>query len=167
MVKEFKVDMDKMKPAELEKLGKQTELLFKINHTMPLSEEYNILINELFESRIGNNFTLRTPLSGTSFDNVKIGDNVFINSNCLMMARGGITIEDNVMLAANVQLLSNNHDEYHRQVLICKEITIKEGAWIGEKVCILQGVTVGKKSIVGAGSIVTKSIPDYCIAVIT
>ncbi|MBE6513369.1 MAG: galactoside O-acetyltransferase [Methanobrevibacter olleyae] len=165
MVKEFNVDMEKITPEELEKLGKQTELLFKINHTMPLSEEYDVLINELFESNTGSNFTLRTPLSGTSFENVKIGDNVFINSNCLMMARGGITIEDNVMLAANVQLLSNNHDEYNRQVLICKEITIKEGAWIGAGASIMPGVTIGKHAIVGAGAIVTKDVPDYAVVV--
>lgn len=165
MVKEFKVDMDKMKPEELEKMGKQTELLFKINHTMPMTEEYNKLIQELFQSKIGKNSTVSAPLSGVSFDNVKIGENVFINSNCLMMARGGINIEDNVMLAANVQLISNNHDEYNRQVLICKEITIKEGVWIGAGASIMPGVTIGKHAIVGAGAIVTKDVPDYAVVV--
>ena len=82
-----------------------------------------------------------------------------------MMARGGITIEDDVMLAANVQLLSNNHDEYNRQVLICNEITIKKGAWIGAGVSILPGVTIGKYAIVGAGAIVTKDVPDYAVVV--
>ena len=81
------------------------------------------------------------------------------------MARGGITIEDNVMIAANVQLLSNNHDEYDRQILICKPILIKKGAWIGAGVSILPGITVGKYAIVGAGAIVTKDVPDYAVAV--
>ena len=53
------------------------------------------------------------------------------------MARGGITIEDDVMIAGNVQLLSNNHDEYDRQILICKPILIKKGTWIGAGVSIL------------------------------
>lgn len=163
--KEFRVDFSKLTPEEIEKLNKQRQLLFNLNHTMPLTEEYNALINELFEMGIGENSTISTPLSGVSFENVKIGNNVYINSNCLMMARGGITIEDDVMLAANVQLLSNNHDEYDRQVLICDEITIKKGAWIGAGVSILPGVTIGKYAIVGAGAIVTKDVPDYAVVV--
>ncbi|MBR3214827.1 MAG: acyltransferase [Methanosphaera sp.] len=82
-----------------------------------------------------------------------------------MMARGGITIEDDAMLAANVQLLSNNHDEYDRQVLLCNEITIKKGVWIGAGATILPGVTVGEYAIVGAGAIVTKDVPDYAVVV--
>ena len=163
--KEFRVDLSNITQEELEKSIKQTQLLFNVNHTMPMTEEYNSLINELFEKGIGQNSTVSAPLSGTSFENVKIGNNVFINSNCLMMARGGITIEDDVMLAANVQLLSNNHDEYNRQVLICNEITIKKGAWIGAGVSILPGVTIGKYAIVGAGAIVTKDVPDYAVVV--
>ena len=81
------------------------------------------------------------------------------------MARGGITIEDDVMLAGNVQLLSNNHDEYERQVLLCEEIIIKKGAWIGAGASILPGVTVGIFAIVGAGAIVTKDVPDYSVVV--
>ena len=77
----------------------------------------------------------------------------------------GIIIEDDVMLAGNVQLLSNNHDEYERQVLLCEKIVIKKGAWIGAGVSILPGVTVGKYAIVGAGAIVTKDVPDYSVAV--
>ena len=81
------------------------------------------------------------------------------------MARGGITVEDDVLMAANVQLLSNNHDEYDRQVLTCKPIHIKKGAWIGAGASILAGVTVGENAIVGAGAIVTKDVPDYAVVV--
>ena len=108
---------------------------------------------------------ISSPISGAAFDHIKIGNNVFINSNCLFMARGGITIEDDVMFAANVQLLSNNHDEYDRQVLTCKPIIIKKGAWIGAGVTILPGVTIGKYAIVGAGAVVTKDVGDYEVAV--
>ena len=83
----------------------------------------------------------------------------------LMMSAGGITIEDNVMIAANVQLISNNHDPYDRYVITCKPILIKEGAWIGAGATILPGVTIGKYAIIGANSIVSKNIPDYGVAV--
>ena len=86
-------------------------------------------------------------------------------NGALMMAAGGITLEDKVMIAANVQLISNNHDPYDRDVLTCKPIRIKYGAWVGAGSTILPGVTVGKYAIVGANSVVSKDIPDYAVAV--
>ena len=160
-----RVDMREMTAEELIKAGEMAEIVFKLNHTLPNSDEYNQLIKELFGDNIGENSTVMAPISGAALDHIKIGSNVFINSNCLFMARGGITIEDDVMFAANVQLLSNNHDEYDRQVLTCKPIIIKKGAWIGAGVTILPGVTIGKYAIVGAGAVVTKDVGDYEVAV--
>ena len=130
-----------------------------------MTEEYAEILNELLDGNIGENSTITTPFAGAAFDKMKLGNNVFINSNCLAMARGGITIEDGVMLAGNVQLLSNNHDEYERQIITCEEILIKKGAWIGAGATIMAGVTVGKYAIVGAGAIVTKNVPDYAVVV--
>lgn len=160
-----RVDMREMTPDEMIKMGEMAEIVFKLNHTLPNSEEYNELIKQLFGDNIGENSTVMAPIAGAAFDHIKIGNNVYINSNSLLMARGGITIEDDVMLAANVQLLSNNHDEYDRQVLTCKPIHIKRGAWIGAGASILPGVTIGKYAIVGAGAIVTKDVGDYEVAV--
>jgi len=160
-----RVDMREMTPDEMIKMGEMAEIVFKLNHTLPNSEEYNELIKQLFGDNIGENSTVMAPIAGAAFDHIKIGNNVYINSNSLLMARGGITIEDDVMLAANVQLLSNNHDEYDRQVLSCKPIHIKRGAWIGAGASILPGVTIGKYAIVGAGAIVTKDVGDYEVAV--
>ena len=159
------VDMREMTEQELIEAEKMAEIVFKLNHTLPNSEEYNSLLKELLGDTLGENSSIIAPIAGAAFDYIKIGNNVFINSNSLLMARGGITIEDDVMIAGNVQLLSNNHDEYDRQILICKPILIKKGAWIGAGVSILPGVTVGKYAIVGAGAIVTKDVPDYGVAV--
>ena len=160
-----RVDMREMTPDEMIKMAEMAEIVFKLNHTLPNSEEYNEIIKQLFGDNIGENSTVMAPIAGAAFDHIKIGNNVYINSNSLLMARGGITIEDDVMLAANVQLLSNNHDEYDRQVLTCKPIHIKKGAWIGAGASILPGVTIGKYAIVGAGAIVTKDVGDYEVAV--
>lgn len=160
-----RVDLDKITQEEQELMFKQSKLLFKLNHTEPMTEEYTALLNELLDNNIGENSTITTPFAGAAFDKIKIGNNVFINNNCLAMARGGITIEDDVMIAGNVQLLSNNHDEYERQILTCEEIIIRKGAWIGAGATILPGVTIGKYAIVGAGAIVTKDVPDYAVVV--
>ena len=81
------------------------------------------------------------------------------------MARGGIAIEDDVQIAGNVSLLTNNHDPYDRMVLPCKPILIRKGAWIGANSVILRGISVGRHSIIGAGSVVTKDVPDYAVVV--
>ena len=86
-------------------------------------------------------------------------------NGALMMAAGGITIEDKVLIAANVKLISNNHDPYERDVLLCKPVLIKEGAWIGAGSTILPGVTVGRYAIVGSDTVVTKDVPDYAVVV--
>ena len=160
-----RVDMRDMTPEEMVKAGEMAEIVFKLNHTLPNSEEYDSLLKELFGDNLGENSRIMAPIAGAAFNYIEIGNNVFINSNSLLMARGGITIEDDVMLAANVQLLSNNHDEYDRQVLLCKPIHIKKGAWIGAGASVLPGVTIGKYAIVGAGAIVTKDVGDYEVAV--
>lgn len=160
-----RVDMDDMTEEELQQSFRQSQLLYKLNHTMPMTPEYDEVLKELMGDNLGDNSRIMAPLSGATLDKLVVGNNVFINSNCLAMARGGITIEDDVMLAANVQLLSNNHDEYNRNVLLCKPIRIKKGAWIGAGVSILPGVTIGEYAIVGAGAIVTKDVGDYEVAV--
>ena len=165
MVTMERIDMDEMSQEEIGFMMEQSNLLFKFNHTEPMTEEYASILNELLDGNIGENSTITTPFAGAAFDRIKLGNNVIINSNCLAMARGGITIEDDVMIAGNVQLLSNNHDEYERQVLLCEEIHIKKGAWIGAGASILPGVTIGKYAIVGAGAIVTKDVPDYAVVV--
>ena len=122
-------------------------------------------MKELFYNQIGENSIIYNQLTVVRPKNVTIGKNVTVMNGVLMMSAGGITIEDNVMIAANVQLISNNHDPYDRDVLTCKPIRIKYGAWVGAGATILPGVTVGKYAIVGANSVVSKDIPDYGVAV--
>ena len=160
---EIIVDMRELSAEDREKGRKMTELLFKLNHTMPMSAEYNAVLKELFGDNIGTGTYIAAPLNGAALDKVKIGNNVFINSNLLAMARGGITIEDDVQIAGNVSLLTNNHDPYDRMILPCKPILIKKGAWIGANVVVLRGISIGKHAIVGAGSVVTKDVPDYAV----
>ncbi len=108
---------------------------------------------------------ITAPLQGVCFERVKIGNNVYTGGNLLFMARGGITIEDGAWIAANVQLISNNHDMYDRAVLVCKPVLIKSDAWIGTGATILPGVCVGAHAVVGAGAVVTKDVPDYAVVV--
>ncbi len=162
---ELRVDMRELTPEERDMYSRQAQLMFRLNHTMPFTEEYFAVLRELFEDRIGEGSYLAAPLAGAAIEKLVIGKNSYINTNLLAMARGGITIGDNVQIAANVQLISNNHDPYYRAVLTCRPIVIKEGAWIGAGATILPGVTIGRYAIVGASSLVTHDVGDYEVAV--
>jgi acetyltransferase-like isoleucine patch superfamily enzyme len=100
-----------------------------------------------------------------------IGSNVYINSGFKALVAAKLVIEDNVTIANDVSVITENHGldastaSYLDNDLQVKDVIIHQGAWIGENAILLPGVTIGKKSIVGAGSIVTKDIPDYAMAV--
>ena len=83
----------------------------------------------------------------------------------LLMASGGIIIEDYALIAAHAIIISNDHDPYFRPIITYQPVIIKEGAWIGAGAAIMKGVTVGKYAIVGANSVVTKDVPDYAVVV--
>ena len=106
---EFRVDLDEITEEELIQSQRELELVFKLNHALPRSEEYFEILKELFGDNLGEGSFIAAPIAGAALDNLKIGKNVFINSNSLLMSRGGITVEDNVMMAANVQIISNKH----------------------------------------------------------
>ena len=164
---EFRIDMREFgkDKKNIEIMARDAQLNQKLNLALPYTEEYFSIMKELFYNQIGENSVVNNQLTVVLPKNVKIGNGVTVMNGALMMAAGGITIEDKVMIAANVQLISNNHDPYIREVLTCKPILIKYGAWVGAGATILPGVTVGKYAIIGANSVVNKDIPDYAVAV--
>ena len=143
---------------------RDTQLNHKFNLALPFTDEWSSLMKELFYNQIGENSIVNNGLTVVLPKNVTIGSGVTVMNGALMMAAGGITIEDKVLIAANVKLITNNHDPYERDILTCRPILIKEGAWVGAGATILPGVTVGKYAIVGSDSVVTKDIPDYAVA---
>lgn len=142
---------------------RDVKLVFAINHTMPYTEEYDNLVKELFAGKIGVGSRVLPPLNLVCADQVTIGKNVIVMGGSLMMSRGGITIDDDVMIAANAQLISNNHDLHDRQILICKPVHIGRNAWVGAGATILPGVTVGDNAVVAAGAVVTKDVAPNTI----
>ena len=161
-MEELRIDCANLPETETKRWKEEIQDIWKLNHTMPYSNEYKSLLDKLIPNR-GKNTDIRTPINGVNLGKVKVGNNVVIMNGSLMMASGGITIEDNTMLAANVQLISNNHDLDERAIITCLPIHIKKNCWIGAGATILRGVTIGENSVVGAGSVVTKDVPDNVI----
>lgn len=162
-MEEFRIDMRKPEEADPVEGQRCTQLCFKINHTMPGTEEYDALVKELFLGNIGENSRVMPPVTVVRGNSVKIGKNVVVMNNALFMAAGGITIEDDVLVAANAQLISNNHDLHDHAILTCKPVHLKRNCWIGAGATILPGVTVGENAVVGAGAVVTKDVEDNAV----
>ena len=139
-------------------------LLLKMNHTADPGEIRQLLC-EITGTAIDESVTVFTPLYINYGRHTQIGKNVFINFDCVFLDLGGITIEDNVLLAPKVSLLTESHplDPAQRQTLIPKPILIKKNAWIGTSATILPGVTIGENAVVAAGSVVTKDVPDNVV----
>jgi len=108
---------------------------------------------------------------------ISLGKNVIIRPTSMLFAdpRGdepNITIEDNVMMGSGVHIYTSNHsfqdpntDVMYQGHTEVKPVKVKKGAWIGANCIILPGVTIGENSVVGAGSVITKSVPNRCLAV--
>ena len=161
---ETRIDVTLQTAEELQLAADHAQLIFKFNHTMPATTDYDRLMHEIFPT-MGEGSRVEAPLTAIRPHCVEIGSGVVVMPGCLMMSAGGITIADGAMIAANVQLISNNHDLYERQVITCLPVHIGRNAWIGAGSTILPGVTVGDNAVVGAGSVVTKDVePDTIVA---
>ena len=99
-----------------------------------------------------------------------IGDCTYIGPHCILGAGGGITMGRDVTLGAYVQLLAENHEftdlclPVSEQGVTRQGIIIEDGCWLGNSVIILDGVRIGERAVIGAGSVVTKSIPAAAVA---
>lgn len=109
-------------------------------------------------------FRLWQPFDDSSY--IKLGKKVFIGHACEFVCNTRIVIGDNCLIASKCTINDTGH-EFNRnaninsQPITSKEIIIEDDVWIGTSCIILQGVTIGKGSIIAAGSVVNKSVPPY------
>lgn len=140
------------------------KLLVQMNNSSD-PEEIRSLLSQITSSDIDESVAVFTPLYINYGKHTKIGKNVFINFDCVFLGLGGIIIEDNVLIAPKVSLLSEGHpvSPEERHALVPKPIHIKKNVWIGANATILQGVIIGENAIVAAGAVVSKDVPDNVI----
>ena len=100
---------------------------------------------------------------------IKVGKNFFANYNCTIIDVATVTIGDNCQMAPNVAIYTAGHPVYpsvrNSSYEYGKAITIGDNVWIGGNTVICPGVHIGSNVVIGAGSVVTRNIPDWCIAV--
>lgn len=111
---------------------------------------------------------LQPPFYCDYGSNMHIGEKVFFNFNCVVLDVMRVTIGDRTLFGPNVQIYTATHPMSHEErasgVEFAKPITIGDDVWVGGSAVICPGVNIGDRSIVGAGSVVTKDIPSDVFA---
>ena len=142
----------------IEEIHRSNKLCWKINQAEPFTPMQRTLLEELLPN-LPQDSNLIAPMQIDVAKKVDIGHGVIVNHNLTIMARGGVEIDDGVMIGPHVSLLTANHDFADHYVLLCGKIHLERNAWIGANASILAGVTVGENAVVAAGAVVTKDVP--------
>lgn len=145
------------------------ELLYDFNHTRPGDlEARNAIARQMF-GRVGRVLRIEPPLQFAYGSNIFIGENFFANVNLTIIDDTRVTIGDNVLIGANVCLCTTGHpiDPPLRVTgkLYAFPVEIGDGVWIGNGAIINPGIRIGRNSVIGAGSVVTKDVPPDVVAV--
>ena len=152
---------------ETERLYAQ-DLCFELNQLPPSAAHKR---QQLLKKLLGKTTEQFTIMPGFQCDygyNIEIGDNFFANFNCIILDAAKVTFGDNVLVAPNCGFYTSGHplDSQTRNsgLEFAKPITIGNNVWIGGNVIVLPGVTIGDDSVIAAGSIVDRDIPNNVIA---
>ena len=166
---------------------RDADLMALWNKGKNLAREYNALdysngdeqakiLDELLAGR-GENVQITAPFFVDYGKFIRIGDNSEVNMNCVFLDCNWITIGSNVMIAPGVHIYTVFHplvateryryvegEKYPLAIGNTAPVTIEDDVWIGGSSILMPGVTIGRGSVIGAGSVVTRSIPERTLA---
>lgn len=139
----------------------------ELNNKYHKPDKIRKLFAKLTQNEVPETFGMFPPFYTDCGVNIKVGQNVFINACCRFQDQGGIEIGDGSLIGHNTTIATLNHDfnPSKRQNLTPSPVKIGKNVWIGSDCTILPGVEIGDGAIIGAGSVVTKSVPKNSIAV--
>jgi len=165
--------------------SRDTELLKMYHRARKLLKIYNNLDSELLNERErilsellankGSGVWIEAPFFCDYGSNISIGQNTFVNTNCMFLDNNIIAIGKNGLIAPYVQIYTAIHplsaserivenDAGSHYLTASKPVLIGDNVWIGGNSVIFPGVTIGNNVTIGSGSVVTKSIPDNMLA---
>ncbi|MBD5155979.1 MAG: sugar O-acetyltransferase [Oscillibacter sp.] len=155
------------------------QLLEERRHCKDLCHEFNLckpsdvsrqekILRELL-GQTKRTFTITAPFWCDYGYNISIGENFYSNHNCLILDGAKVTFGDNVFVAPNCCFSTAGHpldtEQRNQGLEIALPITVGDNVWFGANVAVLPGVTIGSNTVIGAGSVVNRDIPDGVVAV--
>ena len=147
----------------VEEMMRARKLCQLANETPIDDPKYVTYLEELFQRKL-DDVRILTPFICDFGNRVTFGKGVFINHSAILSSSGGIEFQDGVSVAPGVRIATINHDFNNRHTIYTYgKVVIKKNAWIGMNVTICPGVTIGKNSVVAAGAVVTKDVPDNAV----
>ena len=165
--------------------SRDPELIALYHKARKLIKAYNTLNSELTTERqnilkdlfggLGKGVWIEAPFYCDYGENIFIGENTFVNTNCMFLDNNTITIGKNGLIAPYVQIYTANHPLKASERIVetghsshyltfSKPVTIGDNVWIGGNAILFPGITIGDNVTIGASSVVTQNIPDNVLA---
>lgn len=148
---------------------KAKDLCYEFNSLKPSQiEERKTIIRKLF-GKIKGDFNIESNFFCDYGYNIEIGENFYINHNCVMLDCNKITFGDNVLIGPNCNFFCAIHpldtETRNSGLEYALPITVGDNVWFGGNVTVLPNVKIGSDTVIGAGSVVTKDIPSGVVAI--
>ena len=160
-------------PKELDEIARARELTRAYAATDYRDAKGRRAILEELLGAIGENVAIDTPFHCDHGKNIFLGNDIVIGMDCIFVDNAPIRVGDRAMIASGVQLCTASHPILPGERLLdarptyfrtyAQPITVCAGAWVGARAVVLPGVTIGENAVVGAGSVVTKSVPPNTV----
>jgi maltose O-acetyltransferase len=166
----FRTEKEKMLAGEsyncldpaLEAVRQETKKLLRIYNLTEAGPERQTILQQLL-GHIGQNSIVEPPFYCSYGQNTHIGDHVYLNCMCTILDNNEVHIGHHVMIGPVVQIYTAAHHlqaETRIQGLeVAKPIVIEDNVWLGGGAILLPGVRIGRNAVVGAGAVVTQSVP--------
>ena len=154
-------------PALAEARSSTREMLLEFNSTSESLEGRDVLVRKLFPN-VGQGFYATPPFYCDYGWGITAGENVYFNFNCTVLDGAPVSIGSNTLFGPCVQIYTACHQLNSKEratgIEFGKPVTIGHDCWVGGGVIICPGVRIGNRTVVGAGSVVTRNLPDGVVA---
>lgn len=144
-------------------------VLHEINSLSPISDEKRYELFRKILGKVKGQFIIESPFHCDYGYNIELGENFYMNVNCVILDEAKVTFGNNVFIAPNCAFYTAGHpfdvEQRNKGLEYAKPITVGNNVWIGGNVVVVPGVTIGDNSVIGAGSVVTTDIPANSLAV--